>query len=196
MKLQARLPDSIVVNGKRYKADFDFRNVLDMIETLDDDTLLPRIREYNALHCVFKRVPKDTTAAMQAVRNALFPQIKQNTDGKKLTSFEQDADLIRAAFRQAYSIDLFRDKVHWLEFVSLLNALPEGSRYSEVLGIRARPMPKPTKYNHDEREWLAKAKAACALRMTDKEIQKNYEQAVKNVFSVLMGIAQRGNESG
>ena len=97
MKLQARLPDSVIVNGKRFKADFDFRNVLDMIETLDDASLLPEIRQYNALRCVFKRVPKDTKAALQAVRIALFPH--RNEGGRKLTSFEQDADLIRAAFR-------------------------------------------------------------------------------------------------
>lgn len=195
MKLQSRLPDSITVDGKRYKADFDFRNVLDMIDTLDDASLLPEIREYNALRCVLKRVPKNTKAALYAVKIALFPH-RNETGGKKLTSFEQDADLIRAAFLQSYNIDLFTDKVHWLKFVSLLNALPEGSRYSEVIGIRARPMPKPTKYNHEEREWLAKAKAAYALRMTEQEIAHNYEEAVKNVFSVLMGIAQRGNESG
>ena len=194
MKLQSRLPDSIIVNGKRYKADFDFRNVLDFIETLDDSSLMPEIREYNALRCVLKRVPKDTKAALHAVRIALFPH--QTQGGKKLTSFEQDADLIRAAFLQAYGINLFHAKLHWLEFASLLNALPEGSRYSEVLGIRSRPMPKPTKYNHDEREWLAKAKAAYALKLTEKEIAHNYEETVKNVFSVLMGIAQRGNESG
>lgn len=194
MKLQDSLPDSVIVNGKRYKADFDFRNVLKMLDILSNDDYLPTARDFKALRCVLRRVPKDTRAGIEAVKIALFPQIK--ADGRKLTSFEQDADLIRAAFLQSYGINLFRDRLHWCEFSSLLNALPEGSRYAEVLGIRARPMPKATKYNHEEREWLAKAKAACALETTDKERQQNYENSVKDIFAGLMTLAKRGDDNG
>ena len=195
MKLYDSLPDSITVDGKRYKCDFDFRNVLKMLDILENDDYLPEARDYLALRCVCKRMPKNIKAGLQAATNALFPH-RNETGGKKLTSFEQDADLIRAAFLQAYGINLFHDKIHWLEFAMLLNAIPEGSRYSEVLGIRARPMPKATKYNNEEREWLAKAKAACALEVTDRERQQNYESSVKNVFTGLMGIVKRGDDNG
>ena len=98
--------------------------------------------------------------------------------------------MIRAAFRQAYGIDLYRDRVHWMEFQALLAALPEGSRYSEVLGIRAREMPPATKYNQAEREWLAKAKAACALEMSDDERERAYAEGVKSVFAGLLAWAE------
>ena len=192
MKLHDSLPDSIVVDGKRYKCDFDYRNVLKMLDILENEDYLPDARDFLALRCVLRRMPRNTKAGLQAVRNALFPH--RNEGGKKLTSFEQDADLIRAAFLQAYGINLFRDKLHWLEFATLLNALPEGSRYSEVLGIRARPMPKATKWNHEEREWLAKAKAACALEITEKEMQENYSNSVKALFNGLMNM--RGEDNG
>lgn len=195
MKLQERLPDSVIINGKRYKADFDFRNVLDLMDTLARDDLLPGAREFLAVKCVLRKPPKDAHKALEAVREVLFPATKKSADSKKLTSFEQDADLIRAAFRQAYNIDLYRDSVHWVEFSALLNALPEGSRYSEILGIRARPMPKATKYNAEERQWLMKAKAQCALKLSDEEQEKNYERCVQNVFSGLLSIAKRGGEN-
>lgn len=195
MNLQDSLPDSITVDGKRYKCDFDFRNVLRMLAILENEDYLPDARDFLALRCVLRRKPRNMQAALNAVKIALFPH-RNETGGKKLTSFEQDADLIRAAFLQAYGINLFHAKLHWLEFATLLNALPEGSRYSEVLGIRARPMPKATKWNHEEREWLAKAKAACALEVTDKERQQNYEFSVKNVFTGLMGIVKRGDDNG
>ena len=115
-------------------------------------------------------------------------------DGQKVTDFVQDAGLIRAAFRQAYGIDLYRDKLHWIEFTELLNAIPEGNRYAEIVGIRARPMPAPTKYNQHEREWLAKAKAECRLDMSEKERMRRYEQDVANIAAVLMGMA-KGSES-
>lgn len=194
MKLYERLPERVTVDGHRYRLNLDFRNVLRMMEVMGRDDLLPGARDWLALRCIMRRPPKDTGPLLVEVRKLLFPA-HNGGDGKRLTSFEQDADLIRAAFRQAYGIDLYRDRLHWLEFAALLSALPDGSRYSEVLGIRARPMPSPTKYNQQEREWLAKAKAAVALELDDKERAKAYEQGVKALFAGLVAWADKGGES-
>ena len=35
MKLFERLPDGVTVDGKHYKLNFDFRNVLKMLEVLE-----------------------------------------------------------------------------------------------------------------------------------------------------------------
>jgi hypothetical protein len=193
MKLHERLPEHVEVNGRRYRLDLDFRNVLRMMDTLGRDDLLPGAREYLALRCIMRKPPKRTGPVLGAVRELLFPERKG--DGQRLTSFEQDAGLIRAAFRQAYGIDLYRDRLHWIEFTELLSALPDGSRYSEVLGIRARPMPTPTKYNQQEREWLARAKAAYALELDEKERAKAYEQGVKALFAGLIAWADKGGET-
>lgn len=195
MKLYERLPERVTVDGRSYRLNLDFRNVLRMMDVMGRDDLLPGARDWLALRCIMRRPPKRTTALMAAVRALLFPARKGSGDGKRITSFEQDADLIRAAFRQAYGINLYRDKLHWMEFAALLSALPEGSRYSEVLGIRARPMPAPTKYNAQEREWLAKAKAAYALEMDDKERARAYEQGVKALFAGLIAWAEKGGET-
>lgn len=194
MKLFERLPDSVTVNGRRYRLDADFRNVLRMMEILARDDLIPTARTWLAVKCVIKRPPRNAGEVLAAVRALLFPEHK--TDGKRLTSFEQDADLIRAAFRQAYGIDLYRDKLHWLEFTALLGALPEGSRYSEVLGIRARPMPKPTKYNQDERAWLANAKAACALEIDENERERTYSRDVQAIFTGILTWAEGSDKHG
>ena len=187
MKLQDRRPDGVTVDGKFYKMDFDFRNVLRMIEVMDRDDLMPDAKAYKALSFVQKR-PKNAIKVLEAVKGLLF-KAPRKKGGQKVTDFEQDAGLIRAAFRQAYGIDLYRDKLHWIEFTELLNAIPEGSRYSEVVGIRARPMPAATKWNQHEREWLAKAKADVALEMTDKERADKYEQDVANIANILMAWA-------
>ena len=105
-------------------------------------------------------------------------------------SFEQDAPLIRAAFRQTYQIDLFREKLTWFEFTELLHALPEGNRFSEVVGIRARPLPAPTKWNGKEREALMKAKQTVALHLDEKEREKKYEADVARIFDGLFAWAE------
>ena len=196
MKLQERLPDSITVGKRRYRLNLDFRNVLRLMDVIARDDLIPAARDYLALKCVMKRPPKDASAVMEELRKLLFPAHKTQTDGKRLTSFEQDADLIRAAFRQTYGIDLYRDKLHWLEFTALISALPEGNRYTEVLGIRARPMPAATKYNQSEREWLAKAKAAYALEMSENEQEKAYAEGVRSLLTGLLAWAKGSEKNG
>jgi hypothetical protein len=196
MKLQERLPDSVTVDGRKYRLDLDFRNVLKMIEVMDRDDLLPEAKAFKALSFVCKR-PRNAGKVLEAIKGLLF-KAPRKTGGQKVTDFEQDAPLIRAAFRQAYGIDLYRDKLHWVEFTELLNAIPEGSRYSEVVGIRTRPIPAATKWNAHEREWLMKAKADVALEIDENERMKRYQQDVANIASVLMGMAKKKevNENG
>ncbi len=188
MKLQDTLPQGVTVDGRFYRLDFDFRNVLRMMEIMGRDDLMPEAREYLAVKCLTKR-PKNAGKVLAAVRSILF-QNPPKTDAQKVTDFAQDAPLIRAAFRQAYGIDLYRDRLHWIEFSELLNAIPEGSRYSEVIGIRVRPMPKPTKWNADERAWLAKSKSDVALEMTEEERKTAYERGVARVASFLLSLAK------
>lgn len=196
MKLQERLPNSLTINGKKYRLDFDFRNVLSMLEILARDDMMPDARAWLALKCLMKHPPKNPFPLLGAIKLMLFPEAKNEPSAKKLTDFKQDADLIRAAFLQVYGINLWRDSVHWVEFAALLNALPEGSRYSEILGIRARPMPKPTKYNAEERRWLAQAKAACAVQMSDKELANLLQASMHRTTASLLALAKRGEQGG
>lgn len=190
MKLYERLPDHIGINNKRYRLDLDFRNVLHMLYILERDDLLPMARDYLALKCVMRHPPKDTAKAMRAVRLFLFGE-SSGGDGKRVTSFDQDADMIRAAFMQEYGINLFRDKLHWFEFTAFLYNLPNGSKYTEVVGIRSRPIPAPTQYNKQERDWLIRAQAAYALETTDKERERSYAQSLRRVFADLKTMARK-----
>lgn len=192
MKLYERLPDRVTVGRRRYKLRLDFRNVLRMIDTLTRDDLLPEAREYLALRCV-TRPRGNTHALMAAVLELLFPARGESTE--KIMDYAQDADLIRAAFQQCYGINLYRDKLHWFEFSALLASMPEGSRYSEILSIRARPMPAPTKYNADERAWLAKAKAQYAVKLTDKELENQYQKGMRQMAASLLNLAKQGGET-
>ena len=186
MKLFEKLPDHVKVDGRRYRLDFDFRNVLKMLEIMANDDLLPDARDFLALKCLTKH-PRNVEKVLAEVKNVLFDE-KPHATGERVTSFEQDAGLIRSAFRQVYGIDLFRTKLHWLEFTELLQNLPEGNRSEEVLGIRSRPIPAATKYNQKEREWLMKAKQQVALHLTETEAAKKYDKDVGNIFSSLMGM--------
>lgn len=189
MKLFETLPDGVTVDGKRYACDFDFRNVFRMLDVMQMTDIYPDARDYLCIKCVVKhpRRVKDVPGVYKAVCDTIFEKAPDK-GGEKITSFEQDAGLIRTAFRQVYGINLFTDRLTWFEFTELLHHLPEGNRYEDVIGIRARPMPAPTKYNEKEREWLAKAKADVALHLTDAEQARQYDRDVTVIFKGLMSM--------
>jgi hypothetical protein len=189
IKLFERLPDSVTVDGRRYKCDFDFRNVLRFLDIAQREDLVPSAREYLCIKCIIphKTPSKNVRNVYDALCDMLFPKAPE-TGGKRVTSYEQDAGLIRSAFRQVYGIDLFRDRLHWFEFTELVQNLPEGNRYEEIVGIRARPLPAPNKYNAKEREWLIQAKQKVALHLTEKEQARKYDADVSRIFAGLLSM--------
>ena len=193
-RLFDRLPEGVTVGGRYYKCDFDFRNVLKMLDVMQMQELTPAARDYLCVKCVFSgHLPARKVADVySSICNVLFEKTPEN--GEKLMSFEQDAPLIRAAFRQVYQIDLFRDALTWFEFIELLHALPEGNRFTEIVGIRARPLPAPTKWNGKEREALIKAKQSVALNMNERERENKYNRDVSRIFDGLFTWAQKGSE--
>lgn len=196
MKLFDRLPDRISVGKKVFKCDFDFRNVLKMLEIMQRDDIYVTARDYLCAKCVIRRrmTLKTAAEAYKVLCDLLFEK-RPEGGSERLTSFEQDAPLIRAAFRQVYGIDLYRDKLTWFEFTELLHGLPEGNRYEDVIGIRARPMPPPTKYNQKEREWLMQAKQSVALHLTEAEAAKKYDTDVGKIFAGLMSMIPKDGDN-
>ena len=197
-KLFDRLPDWVDVDGRHIKCDFDFRNVLKMLDVMQRTDIIPDARDFLCVKCVIShRIrPKTVRKVYDELRNVLFEKPPENSEesGKRLTSFEQDAPLIRAAFRQVYNIDLFRDKLTWFEFIELLHGLPDGNRYEDVIGIRAKPLPAPNKYNVKEREWLIKAKQSVAIHLTEQELAKKYDKDVGKIFAGLMSMIPKDGD--
>lgn len=196
VRLYETPPVGVTVNGKFIKCDFDFRNVLKMLDIMQREDLYPDARDFLCVKCVVirPRKVKDVAATYKEINNVLFEKTP-GENGEKITSFEQDAGMIRAAFRQVYRIDLFKDRLTWFEFADLLHSLPEGNKYSDVLGIRARPLPAPTKYNAKEREWLMKAKQTYKIHLTEIEAEKRYDRDVNRVFAGLMSMIPKDGEN-
>lgn len=200
MKLYESLPKGVKVGKRFFKCDFDFRNVLKMLEIMQREDIVPVARDCLCVKCVIshRMTLKTASEVYKALGDLLFEKPPEHgMEGqKKITSFEQDAPLIRAAFRQVYRIDLYREKLTWFEFTELLQGLPDGNRYEDVMGIRARPLPAPTKYNAKEREWLLQAKQSVALHLTEAEAAKKYDADVGRIFGGLMGMIKDGEKVG
>lgn len=189
IRLYESVPSGVTVDGKFYKCNFDFKNVLKMLDIMQRTDIVPEARDCICIKCVYShRIRAKTVRKLyEAITDVLFEKTPE-TGAKRLTSFEQDAPLIRAAFRQVYGINLFNAKLSWFEFTELLHGLPEGNRYEDVIGIRAKPLPAPNKYNAKERQSLLEAKQRVALHLTEAEAEKKYDADVSKIFAGLMSM--------
>lgn len=191
MKLYEKVPSHVIVNGRKVRLNLEYRNVLRMLDIMEDDSLMPDAREWLAMRCICRRPRK---GMMPEVMRLLFP--KQKKKHEKITDYDQDADLIRAAFLQEYGINLYRVKLNWFEFCCLLSNIPEGSKYADILSIRARPMPDATPYNANERQWLANAKHEFGLQMTEEEQQAKLSRDIRKLGDFLLAMAGEGEQNG
>ena len=56
--------------------------------------------------------------------------------------FDYDMDLIYAAFRQQYKINLFTCNMHWWEFKAMLDGLTDTTKFVQVVGYRVTDLSK------------------------------------------------------
>ena len=183
------LPYELTVNGQKYKLTPWFDNVLAMYERIEDldEWDKPEVM----LHYLLKNPPKKVSISLlRAVTNVLFKP--SNGGGEKTFDFVQDSELIYSAFYQAYGIDLIEQqgKLHWWKFSSLLNGLPSDTRFSEIVSIRTRPIPAPTKYNQQERTNLIQMKQKYALKLTSKEREEQLQSSLRQVVNWLQSAAK------
>ena len=86
----------------------------------------------------------------------------------------KDSERIFAAFRQAYRIDLRTEDLHYWDFISLLNNIPEDTRFSQIIRIRSMDIPKRTTSNAKEVDNLRELQDKYRL---DNE---SHEEALQN----------------
>lgn len=182
------LPYDIDYKGRLYRLTPAFDNVLTMFKDIEGipDHRVPEIMGHYLL-----QKPSGDAGLLQAVTETLFP--KDGRKHKKSMDFIQDGQLIYAAFMQAYGIDLNdqRGKLHWWKFTALLRGLPSNTRFMEVVQIRTKPMPAPTKHNAEERAQLARLKAEFALKLTAEEREQQMQDGLRNVAMVMLAMAKK-----
>lgn len=67
-----------------------------------------------------------------------MPVVKEKEDNKKVIDLSLDAEFIYASFRQTYQINLLKEqnRLSWIEFKALLNALPDDTVMQRIIAIR------------------------------------------------------------
>lgn len=190
------LPVSVVWRGKRWPLSPAFDNVLNMYKQTEDGELTPEERlDVMLYYLIDGDCPRDP-GLLQAALTAIIPPQKRKGSDERAFDYIQDAPYIYAAFRQAYGIDLIAEqgKMHWWKFYALLCGLPQNTRFAEIVQLRQRPLPKPTKHNARERAELLRLKALYRLDVTEAERQHRLYQGLCGMAQCLHAMAGRHEE--
>lgn len=165
--ISKKIDDKLVLNDKEYQLLLSFDRVLwifDMwgkghipvelkpklaLAKLTDDVSFKDMDTRQALAIyadIFEKHIQVTRAIDEVDRydiegNVLPKKTKdaQDYDDKPLFNIKYDGEYIFSSFMQAYNIDLIEQqgKLHWQKFNALLSGLPDGTKFVEVMKIRA-----------------------------------------------------------
>lgn len=137
--------------------------------------------------------PDDKVTLFQSIFKAFIDIPGKKAGGEKYFDFNQDAQAIYASFMQCYHLDLIgTDKnLHWWRFIALFNGLSDDTKIMQIISIRSQPLPKPTKYNQEERQRIIRLKQLYRLELSEEERKKQLQDGLAKIAVALHSLAER-----
>ena len=140
--LTSTFPKSLTVNGEEYAIYWDHRSCLRIMAALESGDLTRWEQYLYLVQALYVDVPDDFNAAlMQALwflhGGRELEEASAKADTRRTFSYEQDAELIYAAFSTRHGIDLAVTDLHWWRFRALFSDLRE-TTFSELCSMRKR----------------------------------------------------------
>lgn len=155
-----KLPETVTVSGEKYKINTDFRVWIDISKLLKNSHISTADKCLSLImlgYCT--KFPKDASQAISALLD-FYLQGRTNTKkasySEPLIDFKNDEGALYAAFLQQYRIDLYKENLHWWNFLDLLSCLGENTEMVKIIGYRCA---KPEKIKDvEKRRFLRKMK--------------------------------------
>lgn len=159
------LPKTIIIGGKTYNLNTDYRDILEIIEYLTNESKPLFLRWEIAIGLFYEeKVPNEYhNEAIRFLNEFIGYGAEEGTAGRKLIDWEQDAQLIIGDINANERIDIRSvDYMHWWTFLDKFNGISEG-RLSTVVSIRSK-LSKGQKLEKWEREYYQKNKKIIDFR--------------------------------
>lgn len=198
MKLYEKLPMQIEYNGKKYRLKPWFDRCIEVQDVFLSDWTDKQKIEYATWLLIKGKVKEEEKAeVLNKAIEVIFGKNEKKEKPNKVFDFEQDSDYIIGAFWQTYGINLLKRRkwyekpLHWWEFLALFQSLPENTKFSEIVQIRLRPLPKPNKYNAEEIANLRQLKQTYALNITEEEKDDRLQEGLLSMVMTLRAGARK-----
>lgn len=134
------LPQSVKFGEEEYLLNTDFRDILEIIGYLVDETQTEFVRWQIAIGLFYEQeIPQEyQQEAMQYLADFISYGVTENKPGPKLIDWEQDANLIVSDINKVAGCEIRLLKyLHWWTFLSYFYAIGEG-QLSTVVSIRKK----------------------------------------------------------
>ena len=179
--ISKQLPNYFTYNGKKYKLNLAFDNIINIFDLFKTDILVgSEITQFVLEMLIANPIGVKSDAIDMIFNDYINIAKKSNDNSMRVLDYKQDGMYIYSSFMSDYGIDLFEQqgKLHWWKFVSLLSGLSEKSKMREIMSIRSRPLPEQNKYNQKEIANLIELKQYYALDISQEEKQRNFKQGI------------------
>ena len=152
-----KLPYFVILQGKKYKINVDFRTMILFENKLQDKSVsqekkieyglrrfYPAFSDYESYQ-IFLQIPQLYQEACEKLiwfyecGRKDYHKTKGNGKGKnrQIYSYEFDDEYIYGAFYEQYGIDLIYEKLHWWKFKALLKSLKDDTEFVKIQGYRS-----------------------------------------------------------
>lgn len=189
----------IEYNGKRYEVDLAFDNILRMFDLQKEELFTDTEKLDLSLEMLIGKNSLLVTEKAELFK-LIFEQFistgKGSKSDTKVVDFNQDAPHIYASFLMDYGIDLveMQGSLDWRKFIALFQGLSGRTKMREIMTIRSKPLPKPTKYNQEEIQALQEAKAYYAIKLTEAEAEEAFQKSLDKFADSLARRAKKAGE--
>lgn len=167
-----RLPMTLLVSGREYPIQTDYRNILPILQAANDPDYTPREQLYIMLKRLYREqldfIPKEHQAeAAGRARWFIDCGREDNEDPKppvRLIDWEQDEPLLFPAVNQVAGTETRSvPDLHWWTFMGYFMEIGGEGLFSTVLSIRQKKA-KRKKLEKHEMEFYRNNKAMCDIK--------------------------------
>ncbi len=151
-----KLPYFVILQGKKYKINVDFRNIISFEQKLQDKSIEDSKKIEYGLRCFYPaffyeenyyNLLKQPQLYKEACNKLIWfykcgredyhkTNGKSKGSSKQIYSYEYDDEYIWSAFYEVYGIDLTTDKLHWWKFKAILKSLPDTTEFMKIQSYR------------------------------------------------------------
>lgn len=134
------LPTSVNIGGLEYPINADFRDVLEVIGFLNDESRPVYLRWQLAIGLFYDgEIPEEhQKEAMEYLTNFISYGETESKPGPKLMDWEQDAQIIIGDVNKVAGKEIRGEKfLHWWTFLSYFYGIGEG-QFSTIVSIRSK----------------------------------------------------------
>ena len=174
------LPEIATIGDKQYAINTDFRDVLEIIQYLNNESKSMYVRWKIAVSLFYDGdIPeKHFSKATEFLADFIAYDSQKDSHNKKLIDWQQDSSMIISDINKVAGKDVRSEpKMHWWTFLSYFYGIGEG-QLSTIVGIRAKKA-KGKKLEKWEQEYYRENRQKIDFQTQDTE----EKEAIREYFN-------------